>query len=125
MSTIYNAATKTARMTAVRDQIDSGSGPGTLHIQTSGDVDLVVVPYDDPCGTVSGDVLTFSGLPNTAAAIATGTAAKAVVKNSTGTVIISGWTVGTSGTDVIIDSMSITTGQVISLNAPSTITHAA
>lgn len=125
MAVTYSTACKAARMTAVRDQIDAGAGAGKLKIQTSGDADLVVIPFDDPSCTISGAVLTFSGLPNSATATGTGVAAKAIITDSNDVTVISGLTVGTSGTDIIIDNTSITTGQTVNLNATSTITHAA
>jgi len=125
MAVTYSTAAKTARMTAVRDLIDAGTGAGKLRIQTSANVDLVVIPFDDPSGTVSNDVLTFTGLPNNATGIANGTAAKAVVTNGDDVAIISGLTVGLSGADVIIDNLSIAIGQTVNLNVTSSITHAA
>lgn len=73
-------------------------------------------------GTVSGGVLTLSGTPLSATASATGTAAKAEIRDNAGTVIVSGLTVGTSATDIIISSTSITSGQTVTVTA-GTITH--
>lgn len=36
MAVVYSATAKTARMTAVRDTIDAGTGPGVLQIGTAG-----------------------------------------------------------------------------------------
>ena len=55
-------------------------------------------------------------------ATATGTAALAEFRNSSGGVIVSGLTVGSSGTDIIISSTSITSGQTVTVNSGS-ITH--
>ena len=73
-------------------------------------------------GTVAGAVLTISGTPLTATAGATGTAALAEIRNNAGTVIVSGLTVGTSGTDLIINATAISTGQIVTLTS-GTITH--
>lgn len=126
MSVNYRAPLKTTRMTAVMDDIDSGTGAGTLEICTSGYA-LVLATFtcNDPCGTVSGDVLSFSGLTKTATAGNTGTAVIARFKNSSGTDITTGLTVGTSGADIIISpSTSITSGQTVEWTAGS-ITHSA
>jgi hypothetical protein len=123
MAVIYAASLRTARMTAVRDAIDAGSGPGTLEIGTTamGTV-LAVLTFSDPCGTVSGDVLTFSAITQDSSADATGTAAEARIKDSTGSVVISGLSVGTSGTNIIMSSTSITSGSPVPLTS-ATLTH--
>ena len=77
---------------------------------------LCTIPLADPCGTVSGAVLTFSGMPKSAVASAAGTAAKAELRDSTGAVVASGLTVGTSATDIIINSVTISSGQTIQIN---------
>lgn len=124
MAITYTTAVKNARLTAVADQIDAGSGPGVLQIGTSG-MGSVLAEFtlNDPCGTVTGGVLTLSGFPKSdTSANATGTAAAARVRDSSGTDCITGLTVGTSGADIILDSVSITSGQTVTLNS-ATITH--
>ena len=54
---------------------------------------------------------------------ATGTAAAAQIKDGGGVVVISGLTVGTTGSDINLDSVSITLGQTVTLSS-ATITHA-
>jgi hypothetical protein len=63
--------------------------------------------------------------PLTINASATGTAAKAEIRTSADVVIVTGLTVGTSGTDVIVNSTSITSGQAVTMptTPQSTITH--
>ena len=122
MAVIYAAAVRTARLQAVVDAIDAGTA-GKLKLYTSGDALLATLTLADPCGTVSGDILTFDADPDiTAAASGTGTAAKATITTSADAVIVSGLTVGTSGADIIVDSTSIATGQTVSFNT-GTITH--
>ena len=125
MTVIYSAATKTARMTAVRDQIDAGTGAGILQIGTTGMATILAeITLNDPSGTISGSVLTLSGFPKSdTSANATGTAAAARVRDSSGADVITGLTVGTSGTDVVLDSVSITIGQTLTINS-ATFTHA-
>ena len=126
MAVTYATAVKTARMQAVADQIDGGAGAGTLEIGTTSMASiLATITLADPCGTVSGAVLTFDFTPAVSDSSADngGTAAEARIKDSTGTVIISGLTVGTSGTDIVLDSTSITAGQTVTLTS-GTITHA-
>lgn len=125
MAVTYATAVKTARMQAVADQIDAGASPGKLKIYTSGGGSLLVTfTLTDPCGTVSGTTLTFDFDPDLSATAGnTGTAAEATITDSADTVKVSGLTVGTSGTDVVLDSVSITSGQTVTL-ATGTLAHA-
>jgi hypothetical protein len=125
MAVIYSAAAKTARMTAVRDQIDAGSGPGVLQIGTTGmGTVLVEVTLNDPSGSISGDVLSLSNFPRSdTSANATGTAAAARIRDSNGNDVITGLTVGLSAADVILDSVNITAGQTVTINTAA-FTHA-
>lgn len=126
MAVTYSTAVKTARMTAVRDQIDAGAGAGILQIGTTGmGTVLAEITLNDPSGTISGAVLTLSGFPKSdTSANATGTAAAARIRDSGGTDVITGLTVGTTGSDINLDSVSITAGQTVTINS-ATITHAA
>lgn len=126
MPVTYPTAVKTARMTAVRDQIDAGTGAGILQIGTTGmGTVLAEITLNDPSGTISGAVLTLSGFPKSdTSANATGTAAAARIRDSSGTDVITGLTVGTTGSDINLDSVSITAGQTVTINS-ATITHAA
>lgn len=125
MAVTYSTAAKTARMQAVIDQIDAGVSPGKLKIRDSGNVVLATFTLADPCGTAAAAVLTFDFDPDISdtSADASGTAANAIITDSADTTVISGLTVGTSGTDVILDSTSITAGQTVTVTV-GTITHA-
>ena len=125
MAVVYSTAVKTARMTATRDQIDGGSGPGVLQIGTAGmGTVLAEFTLDDPCGTITSGVLGFSGFPKSdTSANATGTAAAARIRDSNGVDCVTGLTVGTTNADIILDSVNITAGQTVTLNNAS-ITHA-
>jgi hypothetical protein len=118
MGVIYNATLRTTRMNDVKAAIDAGSGPGTLEIGTAGMASILgVLTLSDPCGTVSGDVLTFAAITQDSSADNSGTAAAARIKDSTGTVVISGLTVGTSAADIIFSNVTITAGQPIPLTS--------
>jgi hypothetical protein len=126
MSVIYSNTAKTNRMTAVRDTIDAGAGAGVLQIGTTGMATVLAeITLNDPCGTVSGAVLTLSGFPKSdTSANATGTAAAARIRDSNANDVITGLTVGTSGTDIVLDNTSINSDQTVTINSAS-ITHAA
>lgn len=125
MAVTYTTAVKTARMDAVIAQIDAGTGAGKIKIRNSSDTVLATLTLADPCGTAASGVLTFDFDPDISdsSADATGTAANAIVTDSDDTTVISGLTVGTSGTDIVLDSVSITAGQAVTLTT-GTITHA-
>ena len=121
----YSAATKTARMTAVRDKIDGGAGAGKIQIGTTSMLTTCIeVPLDDPSGTVSGPTLTLSGFPKTVTATGTcSPAAAARVVDSDGNVVIDNLTVGTAGTNVIMDTTNVNPGQLVTVTASPTFTH--
>lgn len=135
MSVIYRSGLRTNRLNLVVNELGSASAPtitttgasaGSLVIGTSSLSGatgvLATIPLSTTPATVSGDVLTLSGTPLSATASATGTAAKAELRNNAGTVIVSGLTVGTSGTDIIISNTAITSGQTVQVTS-GTITH--
>lgn len=135
MSVIYTSSLRTNRLNLVVNALGTATAPtisttgtaaGTLVIGTSSLSGatgvLATVNLSTTPATVSGDVLTISGVPLSTTASATGTAAKAELRNNAGTVIVSGLTVGTSGTDVIISNTAITSGQTVQVTS-GTITH--
>lgn len=134
MAVTYATAVKTDRLSNVVDRIAAktyvvGSGAGSagkLVIGTSALSGatgvLATIALQNPPATVSGAVLTIAGVPLSVAASATGTAALAELRSNTDVVIVSGLTVGTAATDIIISSVSITSGQTVQITA-GTITH--
>lgn len=129
MAVTYSTAVKTARMTATRDQIDAGGAAGKLEICSAGYASiLATIPLGysgASTGTVSGAVLTLAGFPRSdTSADNTGTAAVARIRTSSDVDVITGLTVGLSSADVILDSLSITAAQTVTINS-ATFTHAA
>jgi hypothetical protein len=134
MSVVYSATLKTNRMQLVIDLIDgktaaasTGSAvAGKLVIGTSALSGatgvLVEIALPTPSFAESAGVITLQGVPLSDVAIANGTAAKAEIRDNADNVIVSGLTVGTSGTDIIIDSVSITIGETVSITS-GTLTH--
>jgi hypothetical protein len=118
MAVIYSPAVRSARLAVVRDAIDAGSGPGILELGNAGmALVLATLTCSKPCGTISGDTLTFAPIIQDSAADASGNAAVARFKDSDGNVIISGLTCGTSGTNIIMGSVSITVGQAVPMTS--------
>lgn len=123
MAVTYTTAVKNARLEAVVTQIGT---TGVLEIGTTGmGTVLATIALGNPAGTVSSGVLTFSGFPRSdTSADNTGTAAAARIRTETGgTDIVTGLTVGLSASDIVLDSVSITQGQTVTINS-ATITHA-
>lgn len=119
MSVIYNTAVKNDRMEATMNYFANG----TLEILTAADALLATFGLDVAGGSVTGNVWTLIFDADTVVASGTGTAAKAQVKTSGGSAHLTGLTVGTAATDIILDSVSITSGQDVTLTT-ATITHA-
>lgn len=124
MAVTYNTTLKNTRMT---DVVTSIGATGYLNIYTTGLGTLLAsIPLANPCGTVTGGVLTFSGTPLTeSSANASGTAAAATVTtaaNGGGTVVISGLTVSSTAGDIVLSSVNIVAGQPVTITSAS-ITH--
>lgn len=134
MSVVYANAVKDNRLNVVNDAVNSktyaaGTGSasaGQLVIGTSllsgATGVLATIALSATAFTEASQVLTLAGVPLSVAASASGTAAKAEIRNNAGTTIVSGLTVGTSGTDIIIGTTTITSGGTVTCTA-GTITH--
>jgi hypothetical protein len=123
MAVDYRTTLKTTRMTAVRDDIDSGPAAGYIEICSAAYASvLATITLADPCGTVTTDTLTFTMPQSDSSADNTGTAAVARIKESTGTTIVNNLTVGTSGANINLNSLSITSGGTVTLTS-GTLVH--
>jgi len=126
----YVAAVRNSRLHVVRDAIDAGAGAGFLRIYdgtrpaTGGTATtlLAELTFSDPCaGTASAGVLTFSAITADSSANATGTATWARAVDSTGAAVAD-FNVATSGSDININSTSISSGVQVSASGTNTIT---
>lgn len=120
MPITYRNSLRTTRIQAVADDIDSGAGPGTLEICTNAYANILAsITLQDPCGSVAGDpaALTLDGPMEDASADLSGIAAIARIKNSDGTIIATGLTVGTADADIIISNTTIVAGQPVSVTS--------
>lgn len=118
MAVVYSAGLKTTRMQAVADAIDAGAA-GKLVIGTAGFAKtLVTITFSDPCGTVSGDTLTFDNTPALSATAGdTGTAAEAKLTTSADASVVTGLTVGTGSENIVLNSASVTSGQTVTITS--------
>lgn len=130
MSVVYPDPTKVARMNAVVTAI--GASGKLKFFAADGTTLLATFTLAATAGAVAGaGVLTLNdanggtaGILNTTASAA-GTAAKASITTSADVVVIgNSLTVGTSGTDIVLDNNVLTLGQAITINS-AVITHAA
>jgi hypothetical protein len=126
MAVTYPNAVKIARMAAVVSQAGTTA---VLEIGTASMASiLATITLNNPiAGAATGaGVLTLSGFPKSdTSADNTGTAAAARIRTASGgTDIITGLTVGLSASDVILDNLSITAGQTVTINS-AVLTHAA
>lgn len=122
MTITYATAVKNARLDAVTTAIGT---TGVLEIGTTGMASvLATIALGNPAASAaSSGVLTLSGFPRSdTSADNTGTAAARIRTASGGTDIVTGLTVGLSGSDINLDSVSISAGQTVTISS-ATITH--
>ena len=123
MAVDYRASLKNTRMNDVKTDIDSGAGAAFIEICSAAYATvLATITLADPCGSVAADTLTFTMPQSDVSADATGTAAVARIKESAGTVIVNNLTVGTSGANINLNSLSITAAGTVTLTS-GTIVH--
>lgn len=134
MSVVYANAVKDNRLNVVNDAVNAktysaGTGAGSVGSLVIGTSALsgatgvlATVMLRNPAFTEAAQVLTLAGVPLTAIASATGTAALAEIRDNSGATVVSGLTVGAGGTDIIVSSTSVTSGQTITVTS-GTITH--
>ena len=127
MSIAYATTTKNARLVAALtaavsgQSVDGNSSFGQLVIGTSALSGatgvLATITLQKPSFSIASGVATMLGVTLSATASATGTAAKAELHDSAGTVIASGLTVGTSASDINLNSVAISSGQTVSITS--------
>lgn len=120
MAVNYTNAAKADRMNATRTHFVNGS----LEIRTSANDVLVTFALTGTAGSVSNAVWTLAFANGTVSAGDDGVAHNAVIKTSGGTANLTGLTVGTSASDIILDNTNIASGQNVTITSAA-ITHAA
>jgi hypothetical protein len=126
----YVTSVRNARLDAVNTALNAGAGAGLLRIYdgsrpaTGGTPTtlLAELTFSDPAApAASGGVLTFSAITADSSANATGTATWWRGVDSTGAAVVDG-NCGTSGSDMNLNSTSITAGVQVSATGTNTIT---
>lgn len=127
MTVVYSSVVKTARMNAIVTQIGAS---GLLKFYTSnGGTLLATFTLAATAGVVSGNVLTLSDANGAAAGIlnttgiAAGVATYARITTAADADVVTGLSVGTAGTDIVLDNNNIAISQAVVINS-ATITHA-
>ena len=124
MAIAYNSTLRNNMLDEITTLIDAGAGAGLLRIYdgtqpaTCGTATtlLAELTMSDPsAGAASGGVWTASSITADSSANATGTATWFRVVDSNGNCVLDG-TVGTSGADLNLNSVSISTGQNVSVS---------
>lgn len=110
------AAIETTIGTAAKVSIRTGAQPATPATADSGTLLIQYTLASDWASQASG-VLTFSSTPISGTASGTGTAGHYRVYDNAGTTCYMQGSVGTSGTDMIIDNTSIASGQTVQITA--------
>ena len=117
MAITHAVAVRNTLATAINTAVNAGSSYGKFKIYTAIDGLLATVILQDPAfGSSTAGVVTLQGTPLSATASGSGAATKFTVTDSDDTVIFSG-SVGTSGTDAIIDNAVIASGQTVRITA--------
>lgn len=134
MAIVYSNTVKDNRLLVVNDAVNSktyaaGTGAGSAGSLVIGTSSLsgatgvlATIALQNPAFTETAQVLTLAGVPLSVSAAAGGTAAKAEIRNNAGTVIVGGLTVGTSGSDINLNSVTVSAAQTVTVTS-GTITH--
>ncbi len=128
MALTLGTALRNAMADAAGDRFDAGSGPATIQVRTgskpanpqasaTGTLLFTFTLQDPAWGAASNGVKTLDNTPvSSPVAVSTGTAGWFRVLDSNSLAVLDG-TVGTSGTDMIMDNPAVVTGQTINLNS--------
>jgi hypothetical protein len=138
MAVVYSDTLKTNRLQIMSDRVAGKTAAAATGSATAGQLVIGTAALSGATGVLatialptapfvvsgSGTVIaTLQGVPLSVNASATGTAAKAELRQNNGTTVeASGLTVGTSGSDINLTSVSITSGQTVTVTS-GTITH--
>lgn len=113
---ILSAAARNAALDAVLGLLDAGSSTGYIEMRTSGDAEVATLVLSDPAfGAASGGVATAGAITSDTNATG-GTIAKAAFFDSNDSLVFT-LTVGTSGAEINLSSVTIAAGETVSLSS--------
>jgi len=101
---------------AVVDLVDAGAGAGTIQFQTSGQVEVATLTYSDPAyGSAAAGTATANSITSDTNATG-GTVAESHHYDSDSTEVFA-TAVGTSGSDINLSSLSVGSGDTVSMSS--------
>lgn len=116
MAITLATATRNAAADAIVDLIDGGTGAGYIELQTSGDVEAATLAFSATAfGDAATGVATANSISNDASATG-GTVDRFRIYDGDDTEILQG-SVGTSGEDINLNTLSISASDVVSISS--------
>lgn len=134
MAVTYSSTLKDARLQLVSDMIAGKTAAASTGSATAGKLVIGTSALSGAAGVlatialpttpfvISGGVATLQGVPLTQAASASGTAAKAELRDNADNVIVSGLTVGTVGAHITVATADLVEDEDVVVTA-LTLTH--
>jgi len=118
MSVTHPAAVRNSIADGVVDQLDEGTPPGRIIMQTSGGVTVATLTFANPAfGASAAGVATAGAITSDTNAVG-GTIAKAELRNAAGTAkILCSVTATGGGGDITLGSVVISAGQQVGLTS--------
>jgi hypothetical protein len=118
MAVTHPTAVRTGIADFVVDQLDEGTPPGTLEMQTSGDVEVATLTFANPAFGAASSGTATAGTVTSDTNATGGTIAKARWKNNAGTDKVLCSVTGTGGGgDIELSSVVVSAGQTVSLSS--------
>ncbi len=118
MAITHETAVRNGLADYVDDQVNGGTGAGTLEFQTSGDAEVATCTFSNPAfGAAASGVITAASITDDTNATG-GTVAKFQIKNGDGTAILTGTVTATGGGgDIELSSTSVGAGDTVSISS--------
>lgn len=110
-------AVKDSRMTTSLAAIDANSSAAFIELLTASSGLLATILLAKPSFSEASQRLTMLSGPRSGSCTASGTLALAQIKDGGGSLVVSGFTVGTSGTDFLLSALAVSIGQNIVLSS--------
>lgn len=102
---------------AIDNEINTGSGTSNLKFETSGDVEVATIDFQDPAfGASSSGVITLAGVTLSDTSATGGVIAQASIFDQDGTKQLE-MTVSTSGAEINITSLTIAATEQVDLTS--------
>ena len=122
MAVTHAPAVRTALANFIVDQLDTGTPPGKIFIQTSGGTEVANLTFANPAFDAAASGVAASGQSGFVIISDTdangGTAAKFELRQGNGTVLVLGSVTATGGGgDITLNSITVSAGQTVALTS--------